>query len=156
MDKREREMRNTSITKDQVITMMILCERYGVTKVVHTVLPPPFRAFAWKNPSGQPQNVALFAMQDMEVFEMADSMEDAKADKEKDEMAMFFFVVSDLDQAISVVGKNNCSAPFEQSPGRRGVILGKKKLGLSVLTFLVEPPPTRKEEGAANPLKHRL
>jgi hypothetical protein len=113
-----------------------------LTRLVHRVLPPPYNALAYKNPQGQPQNVALWRMHNMEVFEMADAM----GQTEKDEMAMFFLIVSDLQAAIAAVGEANCGDVFEQSPGRKAVILSRSKLDLSVLIFLVEPAPPPVEE----------
>ena len=107
-----------------------------LTALVHRVLPPPYTAFAHRNPDGKPQHVALWRMQNMEVFEMADAM----GQTVNDEMAMFFLVVDDLDQTIGHVGTENLSEPFEMGENRRAVIL-RKRTGLSVRTFLCEPPP---------------
>ncbi len=110
-----------------------------LTQLVHRVLPPPHQAFAYKNPSGLPQHVALWRVHNMEVFEMADNM----GQTERDEMAMFFLTVADLGQAIQAVGKDNCSEPFDYAEGRKAVVLSGTKLDLSTRTFLIEPaPPT--------------
>merc|ERR1712196_630718 len=45
-----------------------------LNKLVHKVLPPPRQVFANRNPSGDPQYVALWRMEGQEVFEMADGM----------------------------------------------------------------------------------
>ncbi|MCP4753829.1 MAG: hypothetical protein GY866_23340 [Proteobacteria bacterium] len=83
------------------------------------------QAFPFKSPTGQPQHVALWKMQDMEVFEMV----------------MFFFAVSDLRKAVDTIGSENCSGELELSPGRKAAALKKRELGLSVLIFLAELPP---------------
>jgi hypothetical protein len=108
-----------------------------LTRMVHRVLPPPYTAFAHRNPSGEPQHVALWRMQNMEVFEMADNM----GQTDKDEMAMFFLIVDDLDRAIQTAGAEHCSDPFDYAEGRKAVVLSMKKLNLSVRTFLIEPKP---------------
>lgn len=107
-----------------------------LTSLVHVVLPPPYNAFAYRNPDGKPQHVALWRMQNMEVFEMADAM----GQTVQDEMAMFFFIADDLDAATAHIGADNVSDPFEMGEGRRGAII-KSRTGLSVRTFLCEPLP---------------
>tara|TARA_Y100001934_G_scaffold275208_1_gene369146 strand:- start:521 stop:1192 length:672 start_codon:yes stop_codon:yes gene_type:complete len=107
-----------------------------LTELVHRVLPPPYNAFAYRNPDGNPQHVALWRMQNMEVFEMADAM----GQTVNDEMAMFFLVVADLDATIARVGAENLSEPFQMAEGRRAVIV-RKRAGLSVRTFLCERSP---------------
>ena len=110
-----------------------------LTELVHVVLPPPYTAFAHRNPSGDPQHVALWRMQNMEVFEMADAM----GQTVRDEMAMFFFVADNLDAAINHIGPDNMSDPFQMGEDRRGAII-KSRTGLSVRTFVCEPPPVEK------------
>ncbi len=109
---------------------------YTLTQMVHRILPPPYQAFPYRNPDGNPQHVALWRMQNMEVFEMADGM----GQTTEDEMAMFFLIVSDLEAARKVVGTDNCTEPFPMGDNRRGLILSNTALDLSVRTFLMEPP----------------
>ena len=68
---------------------------------------------------------------------MADNM----GQTDKDEMAMFFLIVDDLDRAIQTAGAEHCSDPFDYAEGRKAVVLSMKKLNLSVRTFLIEPKP---------------
>lgn len=110
---------------------------YTLTQMVHRILPPPYQAFPYRNPDGNPQHVALWRMQNMEVFEMADGM----GQTTRDEMAMFFLIVSDLDAAREIIGADNCTEPFPMGENRRGIVLSNKALNLSVRTFLMEPLP---------------
>ena len=80
-------------------------------------------------------------MQNMEVFEMADGM----GQTTKDEMAMFFFIVSDLDASREMIGADNCTEPFPMGENRRGMVLSNKALNLTVRTFMMEPLPGTKE-----------
>ena len=77
----------------------------------------------------------------MEVFEMADGM----GQTTKDEMAMFFLIVSDLDASREVIGANNCTEPFPMGENRRGMVLSNKALNLSVRTFMMETLPETNE-----------
>ena len=114
---------------------------FTLTQMVHRILPPPYQAFPYRNPDGNPQHVALWRMQNMEVFEMADGM----GQTTKDEMAMFFFIVSDLDASREMIGANNCTEPFPMGENRRGMVLSNKALNLSVRTFMMEPLPGTNE-----------
>ena len=114
---------------------------FTLTKMVHRILPPPYQAFPYRNPDGNPQHVALWRMQNMEVFEMADGM----GQTTNDEMAMFFLIVSDLDASREMIGANNCTEPFPMGENRRGMVLSNKALNLSVRTFMMEPLPETNE-----------
>ena len=114
---------------------------FTLTQMVHRILPPPYQAFPYRNPDGNPQHVALWRMQNMEVFEMADGM----GQTTNDEMAMFFLIVSDLDASREMIGANNCTEPFPMGENRRGMVLSNKALNLSVRTFMMEPLPETNE-----------
>ena len=114
---------------------------FTLTQMVHRILPPPYQAFPYRNPDGNPQHVALWRMQNMEVFEMADGM----GQTTKDEMAMFFLIVSDLDASREMIGANNCTEPFPMGENRRGMALSNNALNLSVRTFMMEPLPETNE-----------
>ena len=114
---------------------------FTLTQMVHRILPPPYQAFPYRNPDGNPQHVALWRMQNMEVFEMADGM----GQTTKDEMAMFFLIVSDLDASREMIGANNCTEPFPMGENRRGMVLSNNALNLSVRTFMMEPLPETNE-----------
>ena len=114
---------------------------FTLTQMVHRILPPPYQAFPYRNPDGNPQHVALWRMQNMEVFEMADGM----GQTTNDEMAMFFLIVSDLDASREMIGANNCTEPFPMGENRRGMVLSNKALNLSVRTFMMEPLPGTNE-----------
>ena len=114
---------------------------FTLTQMVHRILPPPYQAFPYRNPDGNPQHVALWRMQNMEVFEMADGM----GQTTNDEMAMFFLIVSDLDASREMIGANNCTEPFPMGENRRGMVLSNNALNLSVRTFMMEPLPETNE-----------
>ena len=113
-----------------------------LTQLVHTVLPPPTRAMAWKNPSGDAQHVALWDMEGQEVFEMADGMGHAVMQRgepvPQDEIGMLFFVVADSAAAAAAIGEGKASEPA--ADGRKGFALNTKKLGISInVVMMMEP-----------------
>ena len=113
-----------------------------LTQLVHTVLPPPTRAMAWKNPSGDAQHVALWDMEGQEVFEMADGMGHAVMQRgepvPQDEIGMLFFVVADSAAAAAAIGEGKASEPA--ADGRKGFALNTKELGISInVVMMMEP-----------------
>ena len=113
-----------------------------LTQLVHTVLPPPTRAMAWKNPSGDAQHVALWDMEGQEVFEMADGMGHAVMQRgepvPQDEIGMLFFVVADSAAAAAAIGEGKASEPA--ADGRKGFALDTKALGISInVVMMMEP-----------------
>merc|ERR1712032_1305590 len=97
-----------------------------------------------KNPSGDPQHVALWRMDGQEVFEMADGMGHAVMQRgeptPQDEIGMLFFVVKDSVEAVAKIGRH------ASKPGgdRKQFGVNTKALGISIKVMLfMEPLPAR-------------